>query len=240
MKPAQLDDPVPDKGRRVWLFDLDNTLHDASWRIFGELDRSMTSYIEHHLGLDAGAANLLRRHYWLRYGATLTGLMHHHGIERDHFLASTHAFIEDDPGTALIRAERGLARNLRRLPGRKLLLTNAPARYAQIVLREVGVARHFARSYAIENMQVHGRLRAKPSRAMLRMVLAREKIRPARAILVEDSPANLKSARALRVSTVLVTGYGEGLETKRKSRPPYVDLQVKSIAQLVNRQRQVP
>jgi len=35
----------------VWLFDLDNTLHDASPHIFPHINRSMTAYLERHLDL---------------------------------------------------------------------------------------------------------------------------------------------------------------------------------------------
>ena len=80
-------------GRRpapVWLFDLDNTLHDAGARVFGALNRSMTDYIMRELALDEPAANLLRRRYWQRYGATLLGLVRHHGVKAAHFLHDTH------------------------------------------------------------------------------------------------------------------------------------------------------
>ena len=33
----------------VWLFDLDNTLHNASAHIFPHINRSMTAYLERHL-----------------------------------------------------------------------------------------------------------------------------------------------------------------------------------------------
>ncbi len=223
----------------TWLFDLDNTLHDASYRIFPALDASMNHYLELYLGVDATEANRLRRDYWDRYGATLLGLIRHHDVNAHHFLRETHRFIEDPARAALIRAERGLARNLSRLPGRKILLTNAPTGYALYVLREIGLARHFVRHYAIEQMRMHARFRPKPSQSMLRMVLSRERIRPTRAVLVEDTPANLKSARALGMRTVLVTGHTPAGPSVRKTRPCYVDLRVKSIAQLLQRHRQL-
>ena len=70
----------------VWLFDLDNTLHNASPHIFPHINRSMTHYLEQHLGLAPDDANALRTHYWHRYGATMLGLMRHHGTDPDHFL----------------------------------------------------------------------------------------------------------------------------------------------------------
>ena len=66
----------------VWLFDLDNTLHDASHAAFAGISESMTDYIVEHLGLEVAAATALRQHYWHRYGATLLGMVRHHGVRR--------------------------------------------------------------------------------------------------------------------------------------------------------------
>ncbi|MFM2446478.1 MAG: hypothetical protein RI936_925, partial [Pseudomonadota bacterium] len=66
---------------RVWFFDLDDTLHDASHAIFRAIDARMTDYVQHHLAVDRPEANRIRRHYWLRYGATLLGLVRHHGVD---------------------------------------------------------------------------------------------------------------------------------------------------------------
>ena len=79
---------------RVWIFDLDNTLHDARPHIFPHINRSMTAYLQQHLQLDETAANALRMHYWQRYGATLSGLMRHHDTKPEHFLWHTHQFPE--------------------------------------------------------------------------------------------------------------------------------------------------
>lgn len=51
---------------RAWIFDLDNTLHNAAPHIFPHINRAMTEYLQRHLGLDEGAATELRRYYWQR------------------------------------------------------------------------------------------------------------------------------------------------------------------------------
>jgi putative hydrolase of the HAD superfamily len=209
---------------RVWFFDLDDTLHDASHAIFRAIDARMTDYVQHHLAVDRPEANRIRRDYWLRYGATLLGLVRHHGVDAHHFLAQTHDF----EVAALVRAERGLGALLARLPGRKVLLTNAPAHYAAAVLSELAVHAHFTRRYAIESMRVHGRFRPKPSRSMLAAMLAREGVPGRRAVLVEDSLRNLKSAKSLGLATVLVTAHGSG----SVRRPLYVDAVVASLHEL--------
>jgi putative hydrolase of the HAD superfamily len=211
----------------VWLFDLDNTLHDASHAIFPAIDLRMTDYVVRHLALEHGAADELRRAYWLRYGATLLGLVRHHDIDARHFLHAAHDF----DVAQLLRAERGVARMLARLPGRKILITNAPLAYATAVLRGLAVHRHFRARYPIERMRVHRAYRPKPSKLMLRALLARERVRAADAILVEDSSANLKAARHLGISTVLMARHGTPLASRRarRVRAGYVGLRIRSL-----------
>ena len=46
---------------KIWLFDLDNTLHDATPHIFPHINRSMTAYLQRHLRLseEDGIAQLV-------------------------------------------------------------------------------------------------------------------------------------------------------------------------------------
>jgi putative hydrolase of the HAD superfamily len=77
-------------------------------------------------------------------------------------------------------------------------------------------------------MVVHGKLRPKPSRLMLQQLLARRGLRARDCVLVEDTLANLKSAKSLRMRTVWFTGYLRSVT----HRPGFVDVQVKSLNEL--------
>ncbi|SPE31745.1 HAD-superfamily hydrolase [Burkholderiales bacterium] len=215
----------------VWFFDLDNTLHDASHAMFSAIDTRMTEYVQRHLQLDREAADRLRRTYWERYGATLLGLMRHHGVDPARFLRETHDF----DVTALLRAERGLEHLGRRLAGRKVLLSNAPMDYAGRVLRGIGLHRHIGNRYAVERMRVHGHYRPKPALSMLRAMLIREKLAGrspgARAVLVDDNAANLKAARAAGYATVLVTRRAGG-SPRRLVGGAYLMGRIRSVKQL--------
>lgn len=216
----------------LWLFDLDNTLHNASHAIFPAINANMNAFIAQALGNAAGPAdpeivNAIRIDYWQRYGATLLGMVKHHAVRPADFLDAAHRF--DDVG-AMIRAERGLAKLLKRLPGRKILLTNAPYQYSRAVLRHLGLHRHFAAHIPIESMRVHGKLRPKPSSLMLRQLMARQRVRASRCILVEDTVATLKTARALGMRTAWVTQYLN--PSKPSARAVYIDVKVKSVRQL--------
>jgi putative hydrolase of the HAD superfamily len=217
----------------LWLFDLDNTLHNASHAIFPAIHDNMNAFMARTLGsggvdADAATVNAAREAYWRRYGATLLGLVKHHQVRPEDFLREAHRF-DDLPG--MIRAERGLINLLKRLPGRKILLTNAPLRYSGEVLRHLRLRRHFGKHISIEAMHVHRQLRPKPSRHLLRQLLARERVAARRCVLVEDTIATLKAARRVGMRTVWVTQYLADQSNVTK-RPKYVDVKVKSVRQL--------
>jgi len=226
------------KARRdapVWLFDLDNTLHDASHAVFWRLNGSMTDYIVQHLGLPHAEADALRVGYWRRYGATLLGLEAHHGVRAAHFLAETHVLPGLEGQLRMAPVDRAA---LKRLPGRKFLLTNAPADYAQRVLTTLDLASCFEGVIAIEGMRMFGRLRPKPDTRMLRHVLAKLRVPAHRAVLVEDTVANLRSARRLGLRTVWMQRYLRGNPHGPEAgiglhgRPASVDLRARALRRL--------
>ncbi len=204
----------------VWLFDLDNTLHDASPHIFPHINRSMTAYLEHHLALGPDEANALRMHYWRRYGATLLGLMRHHGTDPRHFLVETHRFEHLHEMMVFERALRGM---LRRLPGRKFLFSNAPRHYAVTVLELMGVRDVFEAVIGIEDLAYQ----PKPGVGAYRRLLSSQRLVPSRCIMIEDSAENLRTAKRLGMRTVLV---GRDLR-----QPAYVDVKIASILDLRRR-----
>jgi putative hydrolase of the HAD superfamily len=216
-------------------------LHDASHAIFPAISANMNTYIARVLGDGTTPAtqaqvDAARLGYWKRYGATLLGMIRHHGVSAADFLHVTHDLGALDK---LVRAEKGLGTLLRRLPGRKILLTNAPTRYSTDVMRHLGLSRHFAHHVAIEHMHVHRQLRPKPSGLMLRRLLRKHGVAARRCILVEDTLANLKSASRLGLRTVWVTQYlrmsdpiGKAPLPRTLKRPGYVDVKVKSVRQL--------
>jgi putative hydrolase of the HAD superfamily len=201
----------------TWIFDLDNTLHDAVPHIMPHINRSMTAYVQEHLALDEAAAAALRVNYWRSYGATLLGLMRHHGTDPDHFLWHTHQFPALE---RMVVAERGARDALARLRGRKIVFSNAPAHYAHSVLDILGMATLFDAVYTIE----HTRFRPKPDPAGFRRLLAAERVVAARTIMVDDTLANLRAARRLGLATVWVS--------RQPRTPAYVDAKVRSVREL--------
>jgi putative hydrolase of the HAD superfamily len=201
----------------TWIFDLDNTLHDATPYVFPHINRSMTAYLQQHLGLDEIAANELRIRYWQRYGATLSGLIKHHGTDPGHFLWHTHQFPELP---RMILRTPHLRHALKKLPGRKILYSNAPAHYATAVLKLLGIARLFEGVFALEDAHFS----PKPETAGFLRMLKRYRLNPARCIMVEDSADNLATAKRLGMRTVWV-GRASGT-------PAHVDMKIDNVAEL--------
>ena len=208
---------MPPEKERVWLFDLDNTLHDASPHIFPHINRAMREYIEHHLGVNKQEANSIRQRYWERYGATLLGLMKNHQTDPNHFLQETHQFPDLK---AMVVFQRGTLQALQRLPGKKIIFSNAPRHYMEAILKITGLWRHFAAAYSVENLG----FRPKPMLAGFHALLRAEHLQARQCIMVEVSLINLVAAKKLGMKTVWVS---TGL---RQS--PFVDVKIRNILEL--------
>jgi putative hydrolase of the HAD superfamily len=201
----------------LWIFDLDNTLHDASPHIFPHINRSMTAYLQEHLQMSEIEANALRQHYWHRYGATLSGLMRHHGTDPDHFLHHTHQFPELEK---MVLRTPHLRHVLCSLPGRKVVFSNAPQHYARAVLKLLKVADLFEDVVAVEQT----RYRPKPDFAGFRHVMRRHRVSARQCVMVEDSLDNLQAAKRLGMRTVWVNAGSKY--------PACVDVKISDIAKL--------
>lgn len=223
--------------RRVWLIDLDNTLHDASWRLMTEINRRMTDFVAGTLSLSSQEASALRARYWHRYGATLLGLVRHHGVDPDVFLRETHP--DHDLEQYVMRAP-GLRRRLALLPGQRWLVTNAPRAYTNRLLGLLGISRCFHRLVCIDDMHAMTQLRPKPS-AHLWARLLRAARRPAREVcLIDDSAPNLRTAHRAGIRTARLWASPSqrrlGWRLRRPMsalRPSYVRVQVNSWTSLI-------
>jgi len=206
--------------RRVWIFDLDNTLHDASVKIFPSMHEQINAYLRRHFGVDEEGANVMRQGFWRRYGTTLKGLMRHYGTDPRHFLRETHHFPELE---GMVEHENALRHALARLGGRKLVFSNAPRHYVESVLRVMGIARWFDGVYTIEST----RFRPKPAQQGFHVLLRAHDLDPHRCAFIDDALENLRTAKRLGMSTVWVS------RSKRRAR--FVDLRITSVSELPQR-----
>src|SRR5262245_34021603 len=208
--------------RRVWIFDLDNTLHDARARIFPAMHDQINAFLQRRFDIDEAGANRMREHFWRTYGTTLNGLMRHHGVHPRDFLAETHVFPEL---ADLVVRENALKHALEQLQGTRLVFSNAPRHYVGQVLKAIGLERYFDGVYAIED----ARYRGKPALHGFHYLLRKHKLDARRCAMVDDMLENLRTAHRLGMSTVWISPV--------RRRVPYVDVRVSSVTELPRRIR---
>ncbi len=203
-----------------WIFDLDNCLYPASTGLFKLIDERMGAFIERLLGVDPVEAKRVQKTHFHEHGTTLAGLMREHGVDPHHFLEDVHAI----PLDRVPRDER-LAVGLARLPGRKLVYTNADEPYARRVLEALGVGEHIAELHDIHAAE----LRPKPDRHGYELMLDRFGIDPRSAAMVEDMAQNLKPAKQLGMTTVWVDNGSE--RGNQGHHPDFIDLTIADVGE---------
>lgn len=216
----------PSGGGVCWWLDLDNTLHNASRHILPEIDRQMTRYVADHLGLPEPEASQVRTHYWLRYGATLLGMVRHHGTDPADFLEKTHQLPDLQ---RQVQRDPRMRNLLKRLPGHRILLTNAPLAYALRVVDHLGIRQSLHGIVAIDDMWIHGALRPKP--ADLLWSGLRRQVPARRHVLFEDTLGHLKAVRPQRMQTAWIAP-ALSKSQRGPGRPAYVDRKTRHFAQM--------
>lgn len=203
-----------------WIFDLDNCLYPAATGLFDLIDERMGAYIQRLLGVDPAEAKRVQKAHFHEHGTTLAGLMREQRVDPHEFLNDVHAI----PLDRVARDER-LARGLGRLPGRKIVHTNADEPYARRVLEALGVSEHFAELHDIHAAE----LQPKPNEHGYRLLLDRFGIDPRRAAMIEDMAQNLRPAKMMGMTTVWVDNGSE--RGNHGHHPDYIDLTINDVGE---------
>ncbi len=182
-------------GTRLWIFDLDNTLYPAECNLFAQIDRRMSTFIQHLLGLDPAEARVVQKQLYYEHGTTLAGLIAEHGVKPDEFMDYVH-----DIDLSPVQHAPELAEAIERLEGRKFIFTNGSARHAERVAGKLGVLEKFDGIYDIA---AGGYVPKHKPEAFERFLEYCEGVN-CKAAMFEDLPHNLEPAHALGIVTVLV------------------------------------
>lgn len=196
----------------TWIFDLDNCLYPASQKLFDQIDKRMGGFIAELFEVDAVEAHRIQKDYFHEFGTTLAGLMHHHGIDPHSYLAYVH-----DIDLAPISRNDRMAAALAKIPGRKIIYTNADASHADRVLKRIGIEEHFEAVHDVHSADYV----PKPRPSAYAAMLARHNIDPKRAVMVEDLARNLSPASEAGLATVWVRTTSEW--SGRGANPEHID-----------------
>ena len=200
----------------TWIFDLDNTLHDAQKKIFPIINQKINRYISNSVKINLKEADELRQKYWEDYGATLGGLIKHHDINPTDFLEKTHTLKNFEE---LVFPMQDLIKVLSSINGKKILYTNAPRAYTNKVLKICQIEGYFDGIFSIEDCN----FLAKPSEISMKFFLEKYKI--SKAYFVDDVKENLETANQFGLSTIWLTNEEES--------PSYIDKKISKLKDLI-------
>jgi putative hydrolase of the HAD superfamily len=208
MSPAHVDARPMTGTRSDWVFDLDNTLYAAESELYDALGAKMTAYVARATGLAHAEAFALQERYFHQYGATIVGMVEHHGVDAHDFLTDVH-----DVDLSPVPPDPELAELIRALPGRKFVFTNGGGGHAERMIAHLRLDACFDGVFDI----MHAQLKPKPQRAAYEQLIATFDIKPNNAVLIEDTLRNLEPAHDLGFATILIG------PVHPDPLPPYVD-----------------
>jgi len=189
------------------LFDLDNTLYPPQRQLFSLIDVRINRYMTEVVGIAAADVDGLRRRYWREYGVTLQGLIRHYDVDPEDYLE----YVHDVDVSCRLAPDPGLRQALAALPLRRAIFTNGSRGHAEKVLSCLGLTGLFEEIFDIRVAAYQ----PKPFAAPYREVCTALGVPAGRCLMVEDMPANLRTAKELGMGTILV---GEGAPD------PFVDV----------------
>ena len=218
--------------RRIWVFDLDNTLYPAECDLFAEIDQRMTDFVSRFLRLPRDEARAVQKRYYAEHGTTLNGLMSMHGMDPDDFLAHVHE-IDLSP----LPKTPDLADAIAALPGQKFVYTNGSRGHAERVTNYMGLGHVFDGQFAIED----SRFVPKPNQASYNAFLSTFGLEASNAVFFEDLARNLVPAKEMGFATVLVQSDKDWSHEPASARPagigddlpPHIDYVTRDLTQFV-------
>ena len=181
---------------RFIIFDLDETIYPRGNGLLQEVGHRIQLWVQQQFDLTWEEAAAMRRDYFLRYGTTMGGLIAEHDVDVHEYLV----FVHDVPLGDYLASNPALAAMLDGIPLQKAIYTNGTAEHGWRVLQALGVADHFERVIGIEDVG----LRNKPYLDAYEQMLALLGAQGPECIMVEDSARNLRPAKVLGLTTVLV------------------------------------
>jgi len=179
----------------TWLFDLDNTLYPVESGFMREMESRMTDYVQRVTGLPREEAYRLQKQYLGEHGLTLRGLMLNHDVDPHEYHALFH-----DLSLESLAHDPELTAAIERLPGRRLIFTNADDVHARRVLDRLGLADLFDEVFHIGSFDYV----PKPDPGVFERMSAEHGVAPRATAFFEDIERNLAPAARLGMTTVLV------------------------------------
>ncbi|HNZ13291.1 MAG TPA: pyrimidine 5'-nucleotidase [Anaerolineaceae bacterium] len=179
-------------------FDLDETVYPSSSGVWAAIRDRMQRYMIEQLGIPAEEVPALRERLYREYGTTMRGLQYERGLDTDAFLA----YVHDIPLVNYLSPAPSDREALLSLPQQRFIFTNADVHHARRVLNILNLSDCFEGIMDITMFIPH----CKPQPEAFEIALKKAgSPDPTRCVLIDDLPVNLKAARQMGFSTILIS-----------------------------------
>lgn len=178
------------------IIDLDDTLYPASAGVWQAIRQRIDAYIRHKFNVSAEEAVRLRDDLFQKYGTTMRGLQVVYHLDEEDYLS----YVHDVPLEQFLAPNPALRKMLHGLPYRKVILTNADQRHAERVTGILGITECFEQVIDVRALSPY----CKPMPEAFEIVLRLLDLPAMECVLVEDSLANLGTAKRMGFSTVRI------------------------------------
>jgi len=210
-------------------FDCDDSLYRNNWATAAKLNAKFGAYCSSNFGLpESKMMDLYKTH-----GTTLCGLIREGYLKDENvldFLNEVHDISLDED----IQPDPELRTLLLQIPHRRWVFTAATREHAVRCLRRLGIEDCFEGIIACSSKEVFEKAGyvSKHDRRCFEVAMAVAGVKPdevSKCMLLDDSTSNLKTAKAMGWSTVLVGLYGK---TGQKVDCPEADAAVDEIKEI--------
>ncbi len=182
----------------LWVFDNDGTLYRNTKEIRLAVEANMIGFIAEHYGVSHVEAKNIRDQILEKHQTSYTLVaMKEEGVDPDVFLRET--YLAASPEACGITRDDALRIVLESIAAEKVVLTNNPAPFAEMILEALGVADLFTRVYGMMDIGYF----SKPHPDAFAVLYGA--VKDGRSLVyVDDQLANVEAAHSIGVRTILV------------------------------------
>lgn len=185
---------------KVFLIDLDDTLYARSSGLWPAIKNRISLYMVEKMKMPVEEVPAARVYLFETYGTTLRGLKAEHDIDEMEYLD----FVHDVNHAEYLQPDLRLREMLQSYPQKKYIFTNADKKHADRVIDVLGLNGLFEAIIDILAIWPY----CKPQKEAFEIALKHTGLAANETVFIDDSPANIVSARALGFQTVLISDNG--------------------------------
>jgi putative hydrolase of the HAD superfamily len=185
------------------IFDNDGTLYRVKSSFQKAVHTKFCEVISQKLNVNLAEAGRIQAYLHNKYGSTGAGVVKEFGWDYNSFVKETYLAV---PIEKYVGRNQHLIEMLKKMPQKKIVVTNNPSRFAKKILNRLGVARYFEKIFGEEHFDFRMKPKIMPYRLALKYLSNSD---PRNIMMIEDSSNNLKTARKLGMRAYHINQAGD-------------------------------